>query len=204
MADFSIGGPTRWQSTFSIAVVGATDHRDGPGRAGSAKIVMINIINEVFFYVGILIFFLMALGVYSETRRKRCIRCNTLTENLNSICDTCKQRIDYEKAKAQERETQVRKAKIRAEENRRREEERAQKERRQRQGTWSNKQAPDPYEVLQVTRGASREEIRAAYFNMIKRYHPDRLSHLSKELQDIAETKAKEINEAYDTLTSSR
>ena len=163
---------------------------------------IINIIVDVLALVFVLIILsLIAKGSY---RRKRCIHCNTLTKNLNSICDTCKQRIDYEKATAQQREIQERKAKIRAEENRRREEEWAQKERRQRQGTRSNKQAPDPYEVLQVTRGASREEIRAAYFNMIKRYHPDRVSHLSKEFQDIAETKAKEINEAYGTLMSSR
>ena len=169
---------------------------------------MIDIFNSIFevlFLVfSLIILSFIAKGSYSQTRRKRCIHCNTLTKNLNSICDTCKQRIDYEKAKAQQREIQERKAKIRAEENRRREEEWAQKERRQRQGTRSNKQAPDPYEVLQVTRGASREEIRAAYFNMIKRYHPDKVSHLSKEFQDIAETKAKEINEAYGTLMSSR
>jgi len=166
---------------------------------------IINTIDEKMDLVfSLIIFSLIVQGSYSQTRRKRCIHCNTLTKNLNSICDTCKQRIDYEKAKAQQREIQERKAKIRAEENRRREEEWAQKERRQRQGTRSNKQAPDPYDVLQVTRGASREEIRAAYFNMIKQYHPDRVSHLSKEFQDIAETKAKEINEAYGTLMSSR
>src|SRR5262249_34970384 len=107
---------------------------------------MIDIFNSIFevlFLVfSLIILSFIAKGSYS---RKRCIRCNTLTKNLNSICDTCKQRIDYEKAKAQQREIQERKAKIRAEENRRREEEWAQKERRQRQGTRSNKQAPDPY-----------------------------------------------------------
>jgi len=168
---------------------------------------MIDIINTIDenldLVFSLIIFSLIVQGSYSQTRRKRCIHCNTLTKNLNSICDTCKQRIDYEKAKAQLRETQERKAKIRAEENRRREEERAQEERRRRQGTWSNGQGFDPYQVLEVSRGASKEEIKAAYHNMIKKYHPDRVSHLGKEFQDIAKEKAQEINRAYQTLMSS-
>src|SRR5262249_32838677 len=112
-------------------------------------------------------------------------------------------RRDNENARARERERQANEARQKAEENRRREEERAQEERRQRQGARSNKQQPDPYEVLQVMRGATKEEIKAAYFNMIKRYHPDKVSHLGKEFQDIAEKKAQEINRAYETLMSS-
>ena len=32
----------------------------------------------------------------------------------------------------------------------------------------------DPYQVLGVWRGASDEEIRRAYLNLVKEYHPDR------------------------------
>jgi DnaJ-domain-containing protein 1 len=109
---------------------------------------------------------------------------------------------DEENARARERERQASEARKKAEENRRREEERAQEERRRRQSERSNNHDPDPYEVLQVTRGASKEEIKAAYYNMIKQYHPDRVSHLGKELRDVAHKKAKEINRAYQTLMS--
>jgi DnaJ-domain-containing protein 1 len=173
-------------------VVGAFKIRDGPGRAGSAKIVMTNIIEEIFYLVtGLIILFLIAKGSRQRKRREEEAKAQE------------QRRRDNENARVRERERQANEARKKAEENRRLEEERAQKERRQRQGTRSNKQAPDPYEVLQVTRGASRQEIKAAYLSMIKRYHPDRVSHLGKEVQDIAEKKAKEINEAYDTLMSS-
>jgi DnaJ-class molecular chaperone len=36
----------------------------------------------------------------------------------------------------------------------------------------------DPYQVLKITRGASKEEIKTAYLNLIKQYHPDKVSHL--------------------------
>ena len=115
-------------------------------------------------------------------------------------------RRDNENARAQERERREREARRRAEENKRREEERAQEQRRQGEGARSNKPAAgrgfDPYQVLQVTRGARKEEIRAAYLNLIKQYHPDKLSHLGKEFQDIAEEKTQGINRAYEILTS--
>ena len=60
----------------------------------------------------------------------------------------------------------------------------------------------NPYEVLQVKRGASQEEIKAAYLKLIKQYHPDMVSHLGKEFQDIANEKAQAINRAYRILAS--
>ena len=40
-------------------------------------------------------------------------------------------------------------------------------------GSGGSSGAPDPYEVLQVPRGAGRRAIRAAYIQRIKRLHPD-------------------------------
>ena len=51
------------------------------------------------------------------------------------------------------------------------------------------------YEVLGVSKSASKEEISKAYKNLAKKYHPD----ISKE-KDSAE-KFKEVNEAYKTLS---
>ncbi len=56
----------------------------------------------------------------------------------------------------------------------------------------------NPYEVLGINPGASEEEIRAAYRELVKKYHPDK--YVDNPLADLAEEKMQEINEAYDTL----
>ena len=60
-----------------------------------------------------------------------------------------------------------------------------------------------PYTVLGVSPGASREEIHAAYRKLANQYHPDKVAHLGKEFQDLAEQRFKEIQQAYQTLTGS-
>ena len=56
----------------------------------------------------------------------------------------------------------------------------------------------NPYEVLGVSHGASKEEIKRAYKEMAKKYHPDQYGN--NPLKDLAEDKMKELNEAYDYL----
>ena len=51
---------------------------------------------------------------------------------------------------------------------------------------------------------ASQEQIRNIYYEMLKKYHPDKLAHLGQEFQIIAEQKTKELNLAYAALTSVR
>ncbi|MBW2030373.1 MAG: DnaJ domain-containing protein [Deltaproteobacteria bacterium] len=60
----------------------------------------------------------------------------------------------------------------------------------------------DPYEVLGIDRTASGEEIRTAYRRLVSKYHPDKVVHLGEEFQTLAEEKFKEIQEAYQALTS--
>ncbi len=62
----------------------------------------------------------------------------------------------------------------------------------------------DPYAVLGISRDASPEEVRAAYRREMVNYHPDKVAHLGKELQELAKTKAQEINRAYEELAHSR
>ncbi|MCL5030597.1 MAG: DnaJ domain-containing protein [Bacteroidetes bacterium] len=57
------------------------------------------------------------------------------------------------------------------------------------------------YEVLGIKKGASKEEIRVVYVELIKKYHPDKFANLSKEFQDLANKKAQLINEAYNYLS---
>lgn len=60
----------------------------------------------------------------------------------------------------------------------------------------------DPYEVLGVNPGASDDEVKKAYRDLARKYHPD--NYQNNPLADLAEEKMKEINEAYETITKSR
>ena len=60
----------------------------------------------------------------------------------------------------------------------------------------------NPYEVLGVSENASDEEIKTAYRNLAKKYHPD--NYNDSPLADLAEEKMKEINEAYDMICDIR
>ena len=57
-----------------------------------------------------------------------------------------------------------------------------------------------PYEVLDVPRGASQEEIKAAFKKLADKYHPDKVEHLGEEFKALAEERFKEIQEAYGKL----
>lgn len=60
----------------------------------------------------------------------------------------------------------------------------------------------DPYEVLGVSPNASDDEVKLAYRNLAKKYHPD--NYTDNPLSDLAQEKMQEINEAYDAIMRSR
>lgn len=60
----------------------------------------------------------------------------------------------------------------------------------------------DPYSVLGVNQNASDDEVKKAYRELARKYHPD--NYQNNPLADLAEEKMKEINEAYDTITKQR
>ena len=56
------------------------------------------------------------------------------------------------------------------------------------------------YQLLGVSPGVSAQELKTAHRDMAKVWHPDRFSH-DPRLQQKAQEKLKQINEAYDQLT---
>lgn len=60
----------------------------------------------------------------------------------------------------------------------------------------------NPYEVLGVSPDASDEDIKKAYRELAKKYHPD--NYADSPLADLAEQKMKEVNEAYDEINRMR
>ncbi|MHC1726698.1 MAG: DnaJ family molecular chaperone [Syntrophobacteraceae bacterium] len=54
--------------------------------------------------------------------------------------------------------------------------------------------------TLDLEPGATIEQIKKAYLEAIKKYHPDSFASLPKEFQRVAEEKTKQLNQAYSTL----
>ena len=62
----------------------------------------------------------------------------------------------------------------------------------------------DPYAVLGIPPGASDEELEQAYRKRMSEYHPDRVASAAKEIRDMADRRAREINQAYDRIKRER
>lgn len=60
----------------------------------------------------------------------------------------------------------------------------------------------DPYKILGVSPEATDEEIKKAYRELARKYHPD--NYVNNPLADLVEEKMKEINEAYDYIIKHR
>src|SRR6267378_1389181 len=66
-----------------------------------------------------------------------------------------------------------------------------------------NDDLTDCYYLLGLSPGASPEELKAAHRDLAKVWHPDRFLH-DPRLQEKAQEKLKQINEAYDQLRSQK
>ncbi len=60
--------------------------------------------------------------------------------------------------------------------------------------------APTHYQTLRVTRSASYEEVRRAYYDEARRWHPDHFSGHKVAERELAENAMRKVNEAWRVL----
>lgn len=60
------------------------------------------------------------------------------------------------------------------------------------------------YKILEIDPNASVSEIKAAYRNMAKKYHPDKLQHMSEVHRKGGEEKFRKVQEAYEQIKKER
>lgn len=60
----------------------------------------------------------------------------------------------------------------------------------------------DPYKVLGISPSATNDEVKRAYRDLSRKYHPD--SYVDNPLSELAEEKFKEVQEAYDQIMKQR
>jgi hypothetical protein len=70
------------------------------------------------------------------------------------------------------------------------------------QGTQTPSSGKDPHTVLGVQSGASLDEIKKAYREKLKKYHPDIVANLKlgDDYREMFEEKTREIQQAYEQL----
>ena len=66
------------------------------------------------------------------------------------------------------------------------------------------KSTDSSYKILEVDKAASVDEIKKAYRDMVKKYHPDRIRSKEKSLLKGAEEKFRQVQEAYEAIKKER
>lgn len=60
------------------------------------------------------------------------------------------------------------------------------------------------YKILEIDKTASDDDIKKAYRQMAKKYHPDKVEHLGEEHKKGAEEKFRQVQKAYEQLQKQR
>lgn len=66
------------------------------------------------------------------------------------------------------------------------------------------KSADNSYKILEIEKSASNDEVKKAYRQMAKKYHPDRVNTENEAIKKGAEEKFKEVQKAYETIQKER
>lgn len=60
------------------------------------------------------------------------------------------------------------------------------------------------YDVLEITKEATNDEVKKAYREMAKKHHPDKVAHLGEDVRRSATEKFQKINAAYEEVRKER
>jgi len=66
------------------------------------------------------------------------------------------------------------------------------------------KDTESAYKILEVEEFASNDELKTAYRELAKKYHPDKVSHLGEDVKLAAEQKFTKLNAAYEAVKQER
>lgn len=66
------------------------------------------------------------------------------------------------------------------------------------------KSADTAYKILEIEKSATNDEVKKAYRNMAKKYHPDRVNTENEAIKKGAEEKFKKVQMAYETIQKER
>jgi flagellar biosynthesis GTPase FlhF len=164
-------------------------------------------------------------GAHVESSGDLCQTCRH--EAAEAVRRAVAERADQQRAQEEEKQRQkehavreeeerLKKAQEEEDARRRRQQEREREEARKREAEERRRQDEearerrlavavsggefDPYEVLEVARGASEDDIRAAYEVARDKSDPSQVSHLSDEVQEHFRLKSKAVERAFQTL----
>ena len=65
-------------------------------------------------------------------------------------------------------------------------------------------QVDSAYKILGVEPDATDDDVKKAYREMAKKYHPDKVAYLGEDVRKSAEQKLQEVNEAYEKIKKQR
>lgn len=60
------------------------------------------------------------------------------------------------------------------------------------------------YKILEISPDASDDEVKKAYREMAKKYHPDKVAYLGEDVKKAANDKFRSVNEAYEKIKKER
>lgn len=60
------------------------------------------------------------------------------------------------------------------------------------------------YQILEIPKSATNDEVKKAYRKMAVKFHPDKVSHLGPEHQEAAKQKFQKLTEAYERIKKER
>lgn len=66
------------------------------------------------------------------------------------------------------------------------------------------KTTDNSYKILEIDKSATDAEVKKAYREMVKKYHPDKLQHMDEAYRKGAEEKFRRVQEAYEQIQKER